>query len=714
MDRMDGLLWPGERLVEVLHRLAEHAGLAPRGAGVETPAAAPAAFADSLALAARQLGLEPHGVDMPLDRLESELPCAAPALIRIDRGDGDLIVAVVGASGSRSRDRVGGGRRLTIVGRDGETLRIAPAALRAALRVRAEAASHACTARPIAAPRLSSAQARLLELARGGADSRDQVRAWQLRPSGRAPLWRQLVAARLHRTAAGLGALHVVRLLLFALSWWILGRGALSGALDDAVLAGWALVLGTLVCVTAAADWVQGHLLLDVNLRYRRKVMRGATAIAPRVSRSMGSGQLLGRVFETEALDTLVMNAGMTGVTAAIDVVFSVALFVVIPGAELLALVFAAWLGLVVAAGGWLYRLQRSWTVDRISMTEEVVEGLLGRRTRLAQLGPARFHPAEDRVLERYVAASARVDRAEASFEATAGRGWLVVGLVALAMMAGVGPLSPGAIAAAVGAVLLGFQALTRVAGSVHLAAAAVISWRQARVLYRASAEPELVGVPGLALAGRDAAAAGQIRDPLVQARRLGHRPQADREPVIDGVSVSIGARDRVLLAGPSGGGKSALARLLSGLEQATTGTVSLRGFDRGALGEHEWARRIAYVPPFGDNHVFSASLLYNLLPGSWPPSADEVGEAERVCHELGLGPLLGRMPGHIQQTVGETGWRLSHGERARLFVARAVLQRSEVVILDESFGALDAATMKECMDCALRRCPALVLISHV
>jgi ATP-binding cassette, subfamily B, bacterial len=704
LDRLDGFLWPGERLYELLHRLAEHAGLARPGAEVETPAIATTAFADSLALAARQLGIEPHGVDMPLDRLDSELPRAAPAVMRIDREGRVLLVAVVGGSG----------RQLTVIGRDGETFRVAPAALRAALRGQAEATAHGHAAQSIAAPRHSAARARLLELARSTAESGQAVRVWQLRPSGGASLWRQLAAARLHRTAAALGALHVLRLLLFALSWWILGRGALSGALDDGVLLGWALVLGTLVGVTAAADWVQGHLLLDINLRYRRKIMHGATVIAPHVSRSMGSGQLLGRVFETEALDTLVMNAGLSGVTAAIDVIFSVALFLVIPGAEILALVFAGWLALVVAGGGWLYRLQRSWTFDRIAMTEEVVEGLLGRQTRLAQLGPARFHPAEDRVLERYVAASARVDRGEASFEAIAGRGWLVVGLVALAMMAGVGPLSPGAIAAAVGAVLLGFQALTRVAGSVHLAAAAVISWRQARVLYRASAEPELVGVPGLVEAEREATAAGPIRDPLVQARRLGHTPQPDREPVIDGVSLSIGARDRILLAGPSGGGKSTLARLLSGLEQATTGTVSLRGLDRGALGAHEWARRIAYVPPFSDNHVFSASLLYNLLPGSWPPSADQVDLAERVCHELGLGPLLARMPGHLQQTVGETGWRLSHGERARLFVARAVLQRSELVILDESFGALDAATMKECMDCALRRCPALVLISHV
>jgi ATP-binding cassette subfamily B protein len=197
----------------------------------------------------------------------------------------------------------------------------------------------------------------------------------------------------------------------------------------------------------------------------------------------------------------------------------------------------------------------------------------------------------------------------------------------------------------------------------------------------------------------------------VLQARRLGHR--LDRGATIEGASLAIQAGDRILLGGPSGGGKSTLARLLSGLEEPTAGTVTLGGFDRRSLGETEWTRRVAYVPPFCDNHVFSNSFLYNLLPGSWPPEPSQVDEALQVCRELGLQPLLDRMPGHLQQTVGETGWRLSHGERSRLFLARAILQRPELVILDESFGALDAGTLQECMECVLRRAPTLILISH-
>jgi ATP-binding cassette subfamily B protein len=62
---------------------------------------------------------------------------------------------------------------------------------------------------------------------------------------------------------------------------------------------------------------------------------------------------------------------------------------------------------------------------------------------------------------------------------------------------------------------------------------------------------------------------------------------------------------------------------------------------------------------------------------------------------------------------VGETGWQLSHGERSRLFIARALLQSADLVILDESFGALDPATLRQCLLTALDRARTLMVIAH-
>jgi ATP-binding cassette subfamily B protein len=105
---------------------------------------------------------------------------------------------------------------------------------------------------------------------------------------------------------------------------------------------------------------------------------------------------------------------------------------------------------------------------------------------------------------------------------------------------------------------------------------------------------------------------------------------------------------------------------------------------------------------------------MFNLLLGcTWPPTQREVAAAETLCRDLGLGPLLDRMPGGMSQQVGETGWQLSHGERSRVFLARALLQQAELVILDESFAALDPQTLEQCLECARRHSATIVVIAH-
>lgn len=699
-------LWPGQLLHEAVHRLCEHAGLVRVGPDLATPAIDPSSFDASLQIVAKQVGVEAHATALPHHRLDSGLRDVAPAILRIDLGDRVFALAVV--SGTR--------RRLKIVGRSGEAREVDPASIRD-LVMRTEPSGESADPRLGSQPgaRVPEAYARIVELSRARVEGHGQLaKMWELRPSASAPLLRQLAGAGLDRIAVGLGLLYTIRIALLGCSWWILGTGALRGALEPAMLLAWALTLATLVVVSAGADWVEGHLLLAINARYRRKILHGATKLPPRASRAVGAGQLLGRVFETEALDTLAVSAGVSGITSAIDVGFAMALFLVIPGASPLALVLLGWLAWMSIRGVRLYHVQKAWTRARIAMSERVVEGLLGRRTRVVQTSPADRHAADDRSLEHYLELSSRVDGTETSFEVIAARGWLLAALLALAAIAAGQGLAAGPVAAAVGAVLLAFQALSRFATSVHLVAAVVISWRQAELLYRSSGAPEDNGVPEVVAGARFARSRAPAGSPLLQVNGVSFRFAPGRHAIVDAASLTISVGDRVLLSGPSGGGKSTLARLLAGIERPASGGIALRALDLQTLGQDEWARRIAYVPPFGVNHVFSDSFLYNLTPGHWPPTPAQIEEAERVCEELGLGPLLRRMPGHLQQIVGETGWRLSHGEQARLFLARAILQHPELVILDESFGALDPTSIKGTVDCVLRRCPTVVVISHV
>lgn len=688
----DGVLHSADLVFEVVRRVVSTAGL-PVDAESSLPHVTRAPVDDAVPLACRHLGLEAHRTYARLDALSADLCALAPVLLYVPTSH-----EVIGVVQARTRE-------VRVIHRDGPVDWLPIGELQRLLGYTPSNAQ--------AEPEGTGPIERLLALLPPNQHEQGAVLAFGLAPSAGAPLLQQLVGAGVAGRLAGLAVLHALRMLLFASSWWVLGRSAFEGGLDGPMLVGWFLVLASLAAVTALVDWTQGHLLLDVNLRYRRKVLHGATKVEPSVPLSMGSGQLLSRVFETEALDTLAVDAGLSAFTAAVDVAFTLALLAALPHGWPLALAFLAWLLVVLLAGVVVYRQQHGWTLDRIAMSERVVQGLLGRRTLVAQLPEARRLADEAHALQRYLERSTTLDRTEVRFNAAAGRGWLLVGLVGLGLLAGLHPLTPATVAMALGGVLLGSQALGRVAGSVDLVSAVVISWQQARVLYEASSVPEPSGVPEIVLAHAHADRSSATADPVLQTHRVRVQPRYDRAAVLHDVSVGLHAGERVLLTGASGSGKSTLARVLCGLQPPTQGTMSLRGFDPQSLGPTLWARQVAFVPSFSDNHVFSSSFLRNLLLAAWPPSLEERAVAQQVCEELGLGPLLERMPGGLDQMVGETGWRLSHGEQSRLFVARALLQRPSVVILDESFGALDANALQQCMECVWRRVSSVIVISH-
>jgi ATP-binding cassette subfamily B protein len=200
----------------------------------------------------------------------------------------------------------------------------------------------------------------------------------------------------------------------------------------------------------------------------------------------------------------------------------------------------------------------------------------------------------------------------------------------------------------------------------------------------------------------------------LIATHDLTFRYHERGEPVLRGCSMRIDAGDRLLLEGESGGGKSTLASLLTGLLAPESGLLLLGGLDRQTIGAAGWRKRVASSPQFHENHVLTGTLAFNLLMGrGWPPGEKDMAEAEKVCRALDPGDLLKRMPAGLLQMVGETGWQLSHGERSRMFMARALLQNADLVILDESFGALDPATLRRCLQTARDRARTLLVSAH-
>jgi ATP-binding cassette subfamily B protein len=202
--------------------------------------------------------------------------------------------------------------------------------------------------------------------------------------------------------------------------------------------------------------------------------------------------------------------------------------------------------------------------------------------------------------------------------------------------------------------------------------------------------------------------------EPVLEAAGVSFRHVGRATDVLSGCDLVVRSGDRVLLEGPSGGGKSTLVSLLTGVRTPTSGLVLARGLDMSCLGETGWRARVAAAPQFHENHVLTETFAFNLLMSrGWPPRRTDLEEARAICEELGLGPLLERMPGGMFETVGETGWQLSHGEKSRLFIARALLQRSDVVILDESLAALDPENIARTLRCVRARAGALVVVAH-
>jgi ATP-binding cassette subfamily B protein len=717
---LDDLSWPAARLGEALEAAGRRAGLGPREAEVGAPPARllagdGAALGRWVEAAAGWLGLEAEPVETPLAEVEQLILTAGPALVRLPgRADARFLLLLRGRR-----------RRAVLLAPELEAVGVEPEVVREALCQRQEA--------PLAKSIEES-------LAEAGVPARRRPRArqavlrqllaeqrvgdcWLLRPSGGAAFAVQAREARLPRLLAQLLLAHAASYALWLLSWWLLGAMALRGQLDRGWLLAWLLLLLTPIPFRLLSTSAGGQFAIQAGALLKRRLLFGALRLDGDAVRHQGAGQLLGRVIESEVVEAAALEGGFVGLTAVVELALAGFVLGAGAGGWGLVLLLLGTAGVTALLGVRYYRRRRWWTNERLGLTNDLVERMLGHRTRLAQESRARWNDGEDQALERYRRASEDLDRRAAALQVLVPRGWFVVALLGLAPAFLAGTRSAAALAVGIGGVLLAYRAFGSLVQGLEKLAAAAIAWERVQLFWRAATRREPIGQPELAVpapagpppgpAGDGPPAPGKGRV-LLDARDLVFRYRDRGGAVLQGVAVQVRAGDRLLLAGPSGGGKSTLASLLAGARVAESGLVLFDGLDRETLGAQRWRRRIVIAPQYHENHVLMGTFAFNALLGrGWPPRPGDLEAAEQTCRALGLGDLLDRMPAGLHQVIGETGWQLSQGERSRLYLARALLQGADVVILDESFGALDPATLRRCLSFVLETAPTLLVIAH-
>jgi ATP-binding cassette subfamily B protein len=678
-------LWPADRLGELLGLFAERLGTSAPGAA--PPSGPPGDVGRWMEAAAARLGLEAEPVEVRYEETEAFLAGAAPAILPV--GDGYAALCR-------------GGPTVVLLAPDGSLVKRPAAELLDGLRRALDAGAAPAAERILVgmkagASRRARARTALLGALLAG---KSVAGGWLLRPAFSAGLASVREAGLLGPAVRWLAA-SAAEQVTWSAAWGLLGWLSLSGRLELGWLIAWLLLLAGLVPLRLLSTGQAGRLAIRAGALVKRRLLQGALRLHPDEVRAEGAGKMLGRVLESEAFESALLTGGLAGVASVVALAIALGLMLAAGGA-LLILAFIGWVGLTVFVV-WRYVARRQeWTDQRLAMTDTLIERMVGHETRLAQEPRDRWNAGDDDALRRHLRLSGRLDRGQARLLALLPRGWFVAGLLALApaLLAG----DADALALGLAGVLLALRGFRGLGESLEQLAAAWIAWRRIRDLWRAAARPDEPGCSAPP-AGGDG--------PVVQVveATFGYRPGA---AVLSEANFAVGAGERVLLLGASGGGKSTLARLLAGLASPTSGLVLLRGLDRASVGLDAWRRRVVLAPQFHDNHVLMGTFAFNLLLGrTWPPGPSDLEEASAVCEALELGPLLRRMPSGLSQQVGETGWQLSHGERSRLFLARALLQGAEVVILDESFGALDPQTLRRTLEAVLRRPVALVVVAH-
>ena len=179
---------------------------------------------------------------------------------------------------------------------------------------------------------------------------------------------------------------------------------------------------------------------------------------------------------------------------------------------------------------------------------------------------------------------------------------------------------------------------------------------------------------------------------------------------VLKGVSLSIPAGQTVALVGPSGGGKTTLANLISRFFDPQSGVVKIGGVDVRSIPKEELMDTVAFV--FQNSRLIKASILENVRMGKPDATREEILAAlqNAQCDDI-----IEKLPNGVDTVIGTKGVYLSGGEQQRIAIARVMLKNAPVLILDEAtaFADPDNETRVQAAFSNLSRGKTVIMIAH-
>ena len=180
---------------------------------------------------------------------------------------------------------------------------------------------------------------------------------------------------------------------------------------------------------------------------------------------------------------------------------------------------------------------------------------------------------------------------------------------------------------------------------------------------------------------------------------------------VLESIDLTIQSGDTIGIAGESGAGKSTLIDILLGLLRPDKGIVLFNGVE---LEDNltDWRRIIGYLPQ--NVFLFDSTIAANIAIGQ-PPGSVDTNQLKSAVRDAGLDDFISNLPMGIDTEIGESGTRISGGQRQRLGIARMLYQNSKVMVLDEPTASLDNVTAGSFWQALLnsKGDKTLIVISH-